>query len=162
MAFAYESKDMKTAASDVLVVLTDLIKVCRDGQEGFRDAAENIQDPGLKTQLGAFSLQRAKFAGELQSAAHELGDHDTEDGGSIAGGLHRSWTQLKGAINGNDPHAILSECERGEDEAVSTYEQTLEDYDLPKNIREIIERQSGEIKNAHDTVKQLRDASRGI
>jgi len=160
MAFAYESMNMKTATSDVLLVLTGLIKICRDGQEGFRDAAENIQDPGLKTQLGAFSLQRAKFAGELQTAAYELGDHDPEDAGSIAGGLHRNWAQLKGAINGNDPHAILSECERGEDEAVCTYEHALEDYDLPRNIREIIEQQFGEIKNAHDTVKQLRDASK--
>ena len=138
-------------------MLNHLIRACRDGQEGFRTAAENIENGEIQHVLNKYSLQRAKFTGELQSASHDLGETNPESSSSVTGTLHRGLIKLKTAIAGRNLHSILSECERGEDSAVEDYRKALQ-LKLPWDLRMIIERQSAEIKDAHAQVKALRDA----
>src|SRR4051794_2231544 len=92
--------------------LNHLIRTCRDGQEGFLTAAENIGNDEAKNVLNEYSLQRAKFTGELQAASHSLGDSNPENVSSVGGTLHRGWINLKTAVAGRDRHAILADCER--------------------------------------------------
>ena len=144
--------------SDLRLTINELIQTCRDGQEGFRTAAENVDDAEVKRVFNEYSLQRAKFTGELQSASHSLGVHKPENASSVAGVFHRGWINLKTALAGRDTHGILVECERGEDSAVAEYRKAL-DLDLPANLREIFQRQATAIKAAHDRVKEMRDAA---
>ncbi len=143
--------------SDLRLTLNELIQTCRDGQEGFRTAAENTDDPEARKLFNEYSLQRVKFTGELQSASHSIGDPNPENASSVGGVLHRGWINLKTAVAGRDTHGILVECERGEDSAVAEYKKAL-DLHLPANLREIIQRQATEIKAVHDRVKELRDS----
>lgn len=142
--------------SELRLTIDELIQTCRDGQEGFLSAAENIDDPEVKRVFHELSLQRAKFTGELQSASHDLGESKPENNGSVAGVLHRSWIDLKAAVEGKNVHGILVECERGEYSAVAEYVKVLE-LDLPANLRETLQRQYTAIKSAHDRVRDLRD-----
>jgi uncharacterized protein (TIGR02284 family) len=143
---------------ETISTINDLIETLKDGQEGFRQAAEAVEDPELKSLFHEYSLQRSRFAGELQSEALRLGETKPEDSSSAAGAMHRTWINLKSAIAKRDNHAILAECERGEDSAVKEYQEAMEDEDLTAPVREIISRQYSEVKSAHDRVKQLRDA----
>jgi uncharacterized protein (TIGR02284 family) len=143
---------------ETISTINDLIETLKDGQEGFRQAAEAVEDPELKSLFHEYSLQRSRFAGELQSEALRLGETRPEDSSSAAGAMHRTWINLKSAIAKRDNHAILAECERGEDSAVKEYQEAMEDEDLTAPVREIISRQYTEVKSAHDRVKQLRDA----
>jgi uncharacterized protein (TIGR02284 family) len=143
---------------ETISTINDLIETLKDGQEGFRQAAEAVEDPELKSLFHEYSLQRSRFAGELQSEALRLGETKPEDSSSAAGAMHRTWINLKSAIAKRDNHAILAECERGEDSAVKEYLEAMEDEDLTAPVREIISRQYTEVKSAHDRVKQLRDA----
>lgn len=145
--------------SNSISTLNDLIETLKDGQEGFRAAAADVTSPDLKTLFSELSLQRSKFAGELQALAHSLGDKDPADSGSTAGALHRGWIDLKAALVKQDNHAILAECERGEDIAVAAYKKALENANLGSNISESLQRQYAEIKAAHDRIKSLRDAT---
>ena len=144
---------------ETISTINDLIETLKDGQEGFRQAAEAVGDSELRSLFNECSLQRARFVGELQSEAVTLGESKPEDSGSVAGALHRSWINLKGAIAKRDDHAILEECERGEDSAVHGYEEALEDKDLTGPSREIISRQYEKVKDVHDRIKHLRDAT---
>jgi uncharacterized protein (TIGR02284 family) len=139
--------------------INDLIETLKDGQEGFRQAAEAVEDPELKSLFNEFSLQRSRFAGELQSQAVALGESKPEDSSSAAGAMHRAWIGLKGAISRHDDHAILAECERGEDSAIKEYQGAMEEENLAAPVREIISRQYAEVQRAHDRIKQLRDAT---
>ena len=67
---------------------------------------------------------------------------------------------FKSAITGGDEHAILAECERGEDSAVEEYKKALDDG-LTQSAQELVSRQFADIKAAHDRIKSLRDASKG-
>src|SRR6516162_2834674 len=122
---------------ETISTINDLIGTLKDGQEGFRQAAEAVADPELKSLFNECSSQRARFVGELQSEAVALGESKPADTGSTAGALHRSWINLKGAIAKHDDHAILEECERGEDSAVHEYEEALEEKDLTGSVHEI-------------------------
>jgi uncharacterized protein (TIGR02284 family) len=144
---------------ETISTINDLIETLKDGQEGFRQAAEAVEDPELKSLFNEFSLQRSRFAGELQGQAVALGESKPEDSSSAAGAMHRTWINLKSAIAKHDDHAILAECERGEDSAVKEYLEAMEEEDLAESVREIISRQYAEVQNAHDRIKQLRDAT---
>src|SRR3954464_10707804 len=146
---------------EIISTVNGLIETLKDGQQGFKEASEAVKDSQLKSLFSEFSLQRAKFAGELQKEAISLGEHDPEDSSSTAGAMHRAWIDLKSAITSQDDHAILAECERGEDSAVSEYKKAMEDDSrLPTPIRDIVSRQYTAVKAAHDQVKALRDASK--
>lgn len=142
--------------------LNSLIETLKDGQEGFRQAAEAVKDSTLKSLFSEYSLQRAKFAGELQNEViRSLGDSKPEETSSVSGALHRAWINLKSALTSGDDHAILAECERGEDSAISEYRKAIEDENLSSPLRDVVSRQYTEVKAAHDRVKALRDQTKG-
>ena len=145
---------------ETISTINDLIETLKDGQEGFRKAAEAVKDPELKSLFNEFSLQRSRFVGELQNDAIGLGESNPEKHSSAAGAMHRAWIDLKSAITKHDDHAILAECERGEDSAIKEYQKAMEEENLAAPVREIVSRQYAEVKSAHDRIKQLRDATK--
>ena len=140
----------------VISTLNDLIETCRDGQNGFQEAAENVKSPDLKNFFNKTVMDRAQFVGELQLEVRTLGG-DPEKTGSKTAAIHRAWIDIKGTLTGKDDHSILNECERGEDSAVDAYKNALK-LGLPTNILPTIERQFQSIKQVHDRVKQMRDS----
>jgi uncharacterized protein (TIGR02284 family) len=137
--------------------LNDLIETCRDGQNGFKEAAENVKNPDLKSFFNQAASERAQCVNELEVEVRRLGGNP-EKSGSTAGALHRVWMDIKGTLTGKDDHAILSEAERGEDSAVSAFKDALKSQNLPSNILTIVQRQFTIIQQTHDRVKQMRDA----
>ena len=144
--------------SNTTSTLNDLIETLKDGQQGFREAAEDVTSSDLKTLFSEYSLQRSKFAGELQTLARTLGEKEPETTGSVSGALHRGWINLKSALSSKDEHAILAECERGEDSAVAEYKKALDQSALPANVQHILRVQYTAVQAAHDRVRNLRDA----
>ena len=138
-------------------VLNNLIETLKDGQEGFKQAAESVRNPALKSLFSEYSQQRSRFATSLQAEARKLGEEKSETSSIATGALHRGWINLKSAITGGDEHAILAECERGEDSAVEEYKKALDDG-LSPSAQELVSRQFAEIKAAHDRIRSLRNA----
>jgi uncharacterized protein (TIGR02284 family) len=139
-------------------VLEKLIETCRDGQNGYRDAAEHIKNPEIRSWFNQQSLERAQFAGELENSVERLGKGDPNRKGSVSAALHRSWFDLKEKITGSD-ESVLSEVERGEDNAKDNYQKAAQE-DLPADIREVVQRQAERVYAAHDRVKMLRDQAK--
>ena len=146
------------AHDDVISTLNDLIETCKDGEEGFRQCADNISDPQLKSLFSSRSNGCAKAATELQQLVASLGGTPV-DRSSMSGSMHRTWVDLKSAITGKDDEAILSETERGEDIALASYRNALE-RDLPPAVRSVVEHQYQLVVRNHDEVKRLRDQAR--
>lgn len=149
---------MAVSTGEFISTLNNLIETCKDGENGFREAAEGVQDASLRTVFTEFQQQRAQYASQLQQEVARLGKAP-ETTGSVAAAIHRGWINLKSAVTGKDDHAILAECERGEDSAVKNYQQALGE-DLPSDLRSVVQQQFDGIKMAHDRVKALRDSTR--
>lgn len=144
---------------EIISTINSLIETLKDGEEGFKQAVEAVKDSNLKSLFNEFSQQRAKFATELQSQAGRLGEPKPEESSSAAGTMHRAWINLKSAVTNGDDHAILAECERGEDSAVKEYQEAMEE-NLVSPLREIVSRQYSEVKMAHDRIRDLRDLTK--
>ena len=143
--------------SELISTLNDLIKTCKDGEEGFLACSEGIKDPMLKASFTERSLNCDEAADELQELVLSLGGNP-ETQSSLAGTLHRRWVDIKSAITGQDEEAVLNECERGEDVAIRSYKNALE-KNLPEYVRIIVERQFAGVRANHDEVKLMRDSA---
>jgi uncharacterized protein (TIGR02284 family) len=145
-----------TENNEVISTLNGLIETCKDGEQGFKEAAEGVERSDLKTTFYEYSQQRSQYAGVLQGLVRTLGG-DPESGGSLSGAVHRGWINIKSAVTGRDEGAILNECERGEDYAKEAYEDALK-LNLPANIQDVLRQQSQGVLAAHNRVKELRNA----
>jgi uncharacterized protein (TIGR02284 family) len=141
-------------SSDVASVLNELIETAKDGEEGFKTAAEKVKQSDLKALFSKYATQRATYARELQAAVSQLGEKPAEHG-HIAGSLHRGWINLKEALSKNEDKAIIDEAEAGEDAAKKAYAEAL-GKSLPTDIRALIEKQNAGILEAHNTVRNLK------
>ena len=138
-------------------VLNDLIETCKDGQQGYATAAKDAKDAELARVFSHYAAQRSNYIRELQQRVRALGG-DPDKHGSISGSLHRGWINLKAAVTTNEPHAVLAECERGEDAAVKNFREVLQGAELDTETRAIVQRQAAGVQEAHDRIKQLRDS----
>lgn len=148
---------MKLANEKNLSVLNDLIETCKDGEQGYSRAAKEAKDPELARVFTQYASQRSHYVGELRQQVLTLGG-DPDKHGSVSGSLHRGWINLKSALSSNEAHAVLAECERGEDAAVAAYRNALAEAELSMEIRAVLQRQAAGVKEAHDRIKQLRDS----
>ncbi len=152
------SNSMSNTLSETISTLNTLIETCKDGQEGFRLAAEAITgDENLKDFLFSCSLQRSKFAGVLQNEVIAMGQPGPSETSTMTSALHRGWIHLKAALTGNDNHAILAECERGEDSAVAEYRKAINTHHLSETLLETVQQQFQEVLATHNSVRGLRD-----
>jgi len=144
--------------NNVETILNELIETSKDGETGFRKAAEDARDPELKSLFSTCATRCADGARELQGVVRASGG-DPEQSGSVVAALHRGWISVKGAVTSRDDKAILEECERGEDYAKAQYKKALE-QNLPADVGAIVQRQYQGVVANHDKVRALRDSYR--
>jgi uncharacterized protein (TIGR02284 family) len=138
--------------------LNELIEICKDGENGFKQAAEKAKDASLKSLFLKYSTQRAGYAQELQSAVSLLGDKP-ETTEHVAAKLHRGWMGLKQALTSNEDKALIDECEAGEDAAMKAYKQGL-DKSMAGNIETLIRKQFAGVSEAHGVMRDLKHSQR--
>ena len=141
-------------------VLNNLIETCKDGELGFKTAAEGLKAPDIKAKFLEYSRQRNEMVRELQAEVRRLGG-DPEKSGSVSGSLHRGWLDIKSAITGKDDHAIVAEAERGEDVAKSTFESALKET-LPASALTLVQQQAAIVRQTHDRVREIRDREKVV
>ncbi len=141
-------------------VAKDLVQTLKDGQEGYRTAAERLSgdehDAWAQT-MAKLAQQRAGFADEIVQLGHEYGD-DVDRGGSAVAAVHRGWLSLKDAVTGDDPQGVLGAAVTGEDHSVSEYEKALE-ADLSDGFRAVVQRQHEAVVAARAEVKALHESA---
>ncbi len=138
--------------------LQRLIQGNLDSFEGFRDAAENVDNAtlaGMFRGLAEKRNQQAQTLKGLVTVSHET----PEDAGTYMGSAHRAWMELKTAVVGGDTVSILNECERGEDHIKALYEDILKET-AGSAVNDVLQRQYAEVKADHDRIRDLRDAAR--
>ena len=140
---------------DAISILNNLIETCKDGEQGFKTAAEGLTSSELKVKFLQYSRERAQMSSDLQAEVRRLGG-DPEKAGSIAGAVHRGWLDIKSVVTGKDDHAIVAEAERGEDVAKTAYESALQGS-LPASAQLLVQQQAIRVRQAHDDVRALRE-----
>jgi uncharacterized protein (TIGR02284 family) len=155
-----KTKQMETSKTTDL--LNNLIELNNDRVAGFEKAISDIKDENidLKELFQRYAEQSRKNGQELAAL---VGNHaEVETGNSIAGTLHRAWIDIKSLFGGSDRASILSEAERGEDAIKKGYQDALSSGDLSSEAAAVVSQQSVGIKQAHDEVRNLRNAAKAM
>lgn len=139
--------------SNVVSLVNELVETCKDAEKGFHDAAMDVKEQNLRDIFLTHSRQMAQFGKTLQEEVVRLGGAP-KDHGTLAGTLHRTWMDLRAAINRHDAKLVLTECERGESAVLAHYERALETT-LPQDIKDVVERQFVEILVARNHIRDL-------
>lgn len=138
----------------VISVLNNLIEICKDGEKGYREASEGIQNGYFQVLFSEYSRQRRKFASQLQMHVRDLGG-EPDRKGSLVGTIHRGWMNLKSALDRNNDDLIVSECVRGEESALKNYEYALKQA-LPAEIKSLLEAHFLEIRATQRRVEAMK------
>lgn len=141
---------------DIVDTLNDLVETSKDGELGFTACAKHVQSNDLRDLFLRRAEECRKAASELQTLVMEYGGKP-DSGGSATGALHRGWVAVRGSLAGYSDHAMLEECERGEDAALARYRAALREESLPEAVRAVIARQQLGVQANHDQIKRLRD-----
>lgn len=141
-------------------VLNDLIETAREGEHGFTTCAEGAGDPALKAHFEECAVRCRKAIFDLtQEVVRRGGSPETTS--FAAGAAHQAWVNVKVAIASRNDLAVLGECERGEDAALRSYAQAL-DEDLAADLRLMIRSQYMGMKHNHDRIHALRNERRRL
>ncbi|MFN3255302.1 MAG: PA2169 family four-helix-bundle protein [Ilumatobacter sp.] len=137
-----------------------LIQTLEDGRKGFAKGAEQLMENDeikLAETFRAFETQRAEFAAELETLAAAYGD-DIDESGSAVAAMHRGWMTVIDALSGSSADGVLGAAETGESHTVGQYDQALL-TEISPELRDVISRQYGPVRNAHDTIAALSASS---
>ncbi|MDP3822987.1 MAG: PA2169 family four-helix-bundle protein [Burkholderiales bacterium] len=147
--------DGSASAGQVIETLNDLLENAKDGELGFREAAEHTETPSLAALFGRRAESCRQAASELRDELQRRGGKP-DAGGSVAGAAHRVWVHIRGLFGGASDETMLTECERGEDAAVARYRKALK-QNLPQDIHAMVQRQFEGAQRNHDMIRSLRD-----
>lgn len=134
--------------------LNGLISVCKDGERGYREAAETVRNSQVTTIFNEYAKQREHFARDLQTEVERLGGSPS-DHGSVTAVLFRGWMDLKAVLSGGDAGAIIAACETGEDSASAAFERVV-NMDISGHTRSLVEKQWQKIQEAHKHMLRLK------
>lgn len=143
-----------SANNDQVSALNKIITTLYDGENGFKEAAKEVDNTSLATRFRGLAQQRYDFGHEVKPFIKQLGG-DVDKGGSTAATLHRAWIDLKTALAGNDEAAVLAECVRGEESAVDTYQEVIADKNLPTGARDVLRTQLSAITTSLNEMRSL-------
>ncbi len=146
---------MEAANERAVDVLNSLIETTLDSANGYREAAENTENPQFRTMFEQRSQKRMQLVSQLQQEVRTFGGEPETDQ-SMLGKAHNKFVELKNALTNRDDKAVIDEVERGEDVIKAKYEKVVNDADLPPTTRELLNRAYGEVKADHDEVSRIK------
>lgn len=144
-------------------VLNDLIEINNDRIAGYTTALEDLkdsEDKDIQSLFENYIQQTRQFNNELKPLVLINGETPAT-GTMMSGKLHRLWLDVKATFTGHDRKSILEECERGEDASKKAYEDAVkESVNFPSHVAEVVRSQAAKQKQAHDHIRDLRDAAK--
>jgi len=143
---------------ETIEVLNDLIQINNDRIVGYEKAIKEAQagDEDLKVLYASMIAESHRIKIALATEVQTMGA-EVEQGTTTSGKIYRAWMDVKAVFGGHDRHAVLANCEAGEDAAQRAYRMALEHEALPAYIRELLVKQQQSLRESHDEIKALRD-----
>ena len=147
---------MQATNPSAVKVLNSLIETTLDSANGYRDAADVVDDPQLRSMFADRAQRRMELSRRLQEEVRSFGGEPERDQ-SMVGKLHNKFAEMRGKLMGGDTDkAVIDEVERGEDVIKAKFEDAADEADLPEEARQLVSMAYGEIKAEHDDISRLK------
>jgi uncharacterized protein (TIGR02284 family) len=122
-----------------------LIQTCYAGEQDFRTAASVVEDDVLRRLFNSYSLQRARFAAELQSELARWKGVDYGRSQPLGANRNRAYARAEDA---------LEACCSRDEILLERYEEALS-VTLPRSARFLVSAQFALARQAHDRIKNI-------
>ncbi len=147
-----------TQNKESVEILNDLIEIHNDRITGYdRAIKESTEENADLKQLFEHMIHESHECKMALATEVLVLKGETAEGTTNSGKIYRVWMDVKAVFTGHDRHAILANCEKGEDAAQAAYKTALADEDLPKYLHDLVAGQQSKLKLSHDKIKMLRD-----
>jgi uncharacterized protein (TIGR02284 family) len=147
---------MQASNDRAVKVLNSLIETTLDSANGYKDAADAVDNPQFRTMFADRAQRRMELTRRLQDEVRSFGGEPEHDQ-SVVGKLHNKFAELRGKLMGSgSDKAVIDEVERGEDVIKAKFEKALDERDLPQEARQLVSTAYGEIKAEHDDISRLK------
>jgi uncharacterized protein (TIGR02284 family) len=147
---------MSTYTENISSSLNDLLEKTYDAEKGFKKAAENVDNPRLRSYFKQKADERYSFGHDLKAEIKSFGE-DVDKGGSATGAVHRTWMDVKSLFSADSEESMLEEAIRGEKSAISEYEEVINDAAIPETTRSLLVSQKNQIQSGLSKIKSLED-----
>jgi uncharacterized protein (TIGR02284 family) len=144
---------MPMSNEEVVAVLNELLETCFDGLDGFRTAISTLKRDDVIAFCESRIQRIDEAAADLFTAIRHLGGHPAEHGHPAAR-VHRGWIHLRAAVGSSGDDAILSEMERGEEQAAKNYQDAVK-KPLPPAVMDMVRDQAQGADENLERVKSL-------
>lgn len=149
---------MEAKNDKVVGTLRELALFIKDGNLGYKKAADETRTAQLKAFCLREAEQRGRFLHELNSIITRFGG-DPQTDSTIKGKLYRQFMDVKAGLTGNDDVSVINNCIFGEEWAIRAVHDAL-DNELPADVREVVERQHTVCHTALTELKAMKDQYR--
>ncbi len=136
--------------------LNDLLQITNDRIEGFNKVEDKVWEkyPNLKSDYNNMVDQSQKMRLELKSLISER-NGDVDDSTTVAGGLHRTWIDVKNAFSSDNAESTLENVIFGENAAIEAYEKALDSGELCPESTRVVQDQLHSLKASYEKFKNL-------
>jgi uncharacterized protein (TIGR02284 family) len=142
---------------EIVDSLNELVKINNDRIQGYEKAVEDTEDKELDNLFRHMIIQSQQFRSELADHIVRIDGTAVSDATStdLSSKIHRAWIDIKAAVSGKDLDTVLSSVEFGENAAVDAYEDAIAKDHIPAYIKEVLQTQLTQLKEARDRVLAL-------
>lgn len=143
--------------SNDITVLNSLIKTLNDSINGYQESAKDVQNQRFQSMFQDRAMERQQVVTRLQAEVGRLGG-DPSSSGSLLGGAHQIFLDLKSTLTGKDDQAVLAEVQRGEEYLRDKFDTALADANLSPQTRQVVEQAAQSVRQGADSVRQFNTA----
>jgi len=138
---AFDTAVMKP--NDTANTLNFLIEKAVESGKGYEEAADRVTYAGLKVRFLITSIQREKFAKELQKIVKHLKASE-----EIFTNVPYSPWFGGGDVRTHDDKDVLKALKPREENILAAYQEAL-DKNLPQDIREVVQKQAKKVESLY-------------
>lgn len=146
----------QSLSTGLVNALQDLIQANIDSRDGYRQAAQGLEDLTLQSAFEQIAEDRDRQADDLARFVSWSGETPRRSG-SVAAIVYRAWSSIRELLSTDNRHAMLCEAERGEDAIRNAYEDAL-NRSVGSAANDILVQHYAAVCNTHDRIRDLRDA----
>ncbi|PQO40660.1 PA2169 family four-helix-bundle protein [Blastopirellula marina] len=144
-------------SSQTIASVQELIHINVDSRNTFQELADGTANSSVAIMFRELASERNRNVAELESLLN-FNDTKAEETGSLAGAAHRLLISLRATL-GAGTTTMLNEAEAAEESIQKKYEEVLK-REPGSAVSDILHRQFGGIRAAHQRVRAIRDAHR--
>ncbi len=138
--------------SDTTDALNDVVSLLKAGKNYYRESAESVEDPSVKSVFSEMAAVRSAAITELSSKIEGLGDDPS--GASWAEQAREFYTSAKSLVT-DKTETLVTALEEHEDRTLEQIRDALKDVENPEAQR-ILSRHLDTFQSTHAKMKSLK------